>query len=204
MNCPTCKAEIDSDSIYCDQCGAALMRCPQCGQLRKGKFCPACGKPTVALAAAAPADTAPAQAPQPPQQPIQQPVQPAQPPQQPPRPQPYARPTTSPGYGDSPATSVPPATAATRLVCHAMGITLHLQNGAIIGRKTGAYMSQLGACSYLSRSHARLDFDGVRWTITDLGSTNGTTVNGFPCRPSAPFAKGDTVRLGANYDFIAE
>ena len=180
------------------------MRCPQCGQLRKGKFCPACGKPTVALAAAAPADTAPAQAPQPPQQPIQQPVQPAQPPQQPPRPQPYARPTTSPGYGDSPATSVPPATAATRLVCHAMGITLHLQNGAIIGRKTGAYMSQLGACSYLSRSHARLDFDGVRWTITDLGSTNGTTVNGFPCRPSAPFAKGDTVRLGANYDFIAE
>lgn len=80
---------------------------------------------------------------------------------------------------------------------------LDLQNGALIGRTNGNY-PQLSVCDYLSRTHARIDFDGSRWTITDLGSTNGTMVNGFPCRPSAPFGKGDTVRLGAYYDFVVE
>lgn len=93
-----------------------------------------------------------------------------------------------------------------RLSCRAMGIVLPLQNGAIIGRKTGNYIAQLSTLNFISGQHARLDFNGSSWTITDLGSTNGTTVNGMPCYPHQPmpFKTGDLVKVGKTYDFYAE
>lgn len=45
MICPskTCKAKIPDDSLYCDQCGILLKKCPFCNLLGIGKFCGKCG-----------------------------------------------------------------------------------------------------------------------------------------------------------------
>lgn len=48
-----------------------------------------------------------------------------------------------------------------------------------------------------SRRHARISRSASgRWTVTDLGSTNGTFVNGVRVR-SAELRDGDEIRLGA-------
>ncbi|HEY0358798.1 MAG TPA: DUF3662 and FHA domain-containing protein [Mycobacteriales bacterium] len=47
----------------------------------------------------------------------------------------------------------------------------------------------------ISRQHARVDFDGARVVITDLGSTNGTAVNGSRVNAAA-LQPGDTVQIG--------
>ncbi|HEV7755641.1 MAG TPA: DUF3662 and FHA domain-containing protein [Mycobacteriales bacterium] len=47
----------------------------------------------------------------------------------------------------------------------------------------------------ISRQHARVDFDGTRVVITDLGSTNGTAVNGSRINAAA-LQSGDTVQIG--------
>ena len=50
----------------------------------------------------------------------------------------------------------------------------------------------------ISRSHARLAIQKGRLTLTDLGSTNGTQLNGVPCLPGEVFLlqTGDRVKLG--------
>ncbi len=47
----------------------------------------------------------------------------------------------------------------------------------------------------VSRSHARIDFAGGRFVIEDLGSTNGTTLNGEPVSDSKPLTDGDVLSL---------
>ena len=51
----------------------------------------------------------------------------------------------------------------------------------------------------VSRQHARLQKTPQGWMLTDLGSTNGTQVNGRPLMPHEPHAlqAGDRVSLGA-------
>ena len=55
----------------------------------------------------------------------------------------------------------------------------------------------------LSRNHARLDRGSTGWTILDLDSTNGTTVNWVRLEPgeSIPVQEGDVIGLGA-HDYI--
>jgi hypothetical protein len=48
----------------------------------------------------------------------------------------------------------------------------------------------------LSREHARVRFDGKRWTIDDLGSTNGTYVDGVKVEGTASFASPRVFRMG--------
>ena len=55
--CPKCQAEIESDSHFCDQCGAELFVCPKCGTLGKGKRCTRCGEPLVSVRTLASATT---------------------------------------------------------------------------------------------------------------------------------------------------
>ncbi len=47
----------------------------------------------------------------------------------------------------------------------------------------------------VSKNHARISQDGEGWSLADLGSTNGTWVNGERVR-EARLAKGDLVRFG--------
>jgi hypothetical protein len=47
----------------------------------------------------------------------------------------------------------------------------------------------------ISRRHARLDYDGAQVVLTDLGSTNGTTVNGQRVSAVA-LNPGDMIQLG--------
>ncbi|HEV2087412.1 MAG TPA: DUF3662 and FHA domain-containing protein [Cryptosporangiaceae bacterium] len=63
----------------------------------------------------------------------------------------------------------------------------------IIGRGEGAQvrLADVG----ISRQHSRLDFDGTRVVLTDLGSTNGTSVNGNRITAAA-LQHGDVVQLG--------
>ena len=49
--------------------------------------------------------------------------------------------------------------------------------------------------SKVSRHHARIDKRGVGFTIVDLGSTNGTYVNGKRVASSA-LSPGDVIKLG--------
>ena len=47
----------------------------------------------------------------------------------------------------------------------------------------------------VSRSHARIGFAGGRFVLEDLGSTNGTTLNGKPVSAPAALADGDALSL---------
>lgn len=48
----------------------------------------------------------------------------------------------------------------------------------------------------VSRRHARIRVEGERATIRDLGSKNGTLVNGEPVEGDRPLADGDEVQIG--------
>lgn len=161
--CYKCGADIDSDSLFCDQCGAEQYVCPKCHIIGKGpnKRCGMCGSPLV--------------------------------------------PAT--GQQGNNSTQQQGATRmASYLVCQAEQVSIPLMNGAVIGRTAGDYANLLGKCIYISGMHARLTQNGSVWSITDLGSRNGTKVNGVACQPNVPmaFKTGDTIKLGAFYDFIAE
>jgi pSer/pThr/pTyr-binding forkhead associated (FHA) protein len=48
----------------------------------------------------------------------------------------------------------------------------------------------------VSRSHARLNFGPDGWVLTDLGSTNGTRVNGWVVNRPQVVRPGDRVSFG--------
>ncbi len=50
----------------------------------------------------------------------------------------------------------------------------------------------------LSREHARIDFRDGKFVLSDLGSRNGTAVNGSLLSTSQPLNNGDTIELGSN------
>jgi pSer/pThr/pTyr-binding forkhead associated (FHA) protein len=49
----------------------------------------------------------------------------------------------------------------------------------------------------ISRRHAEIRPSRGRWTIEDLGSTNGVVVNGHQIRGAQPLQPGDRVELGS-------
>lgn len=50
--------------------------------------------------------------------------------------------------------------------------------------------------TFVSGEHARLSWNGRGWVLEDLGSTNGTTVNGKKVRRTVTVKPGDTIQLG--------
>lgn len=50
----------------------------------------------------------------------------------------------------------------------------------------------------ISRHHARLVRTGSQWSVTDLGSTNGTYVNGQRVAAATPLRAGDVIDLGGS------
>ena len=193
--CYKCGADIDSDSLFCDQCGAEQYVCPKCHIIGKGpnKRCGMCGSPLVPATGQQGNNSTQ-------QQGEAQPFAAAT--QQQGAAQPFAGAAQQRG-----ATQQQEATRmASYLVCQAEQVSIPLMNGAVIGRTAGDYANLLGKCIYISGMHARLTQNGSVWHITDLGSRNGTKVNGVACQPNVPmaFKTGDTIKLGAFYDFRAE
>ena len=78
-----------------------------------------------------------------------------------------------------------------------------LRASTLIGRPHGQRpvdldVAQLDPGGYVSRNHAAIEATAAGHQITDLGSANGTLVNGRKLRPQRPLrlASGDQIRLG--------
>jgi signal transduction histidine kinase len=76
------------------------------------------------------------------------------------------------------------------------GRTFELVNGEnIIGREGSSVVL---ADKTASRRHARLAYEDERWVLEDLGSGNGTFVNGVRTKAPTPVNRGDQVRCGSS------
>ena len=74
------------------------------------------------------------------------------------------------------------------------GVSIVVRGPVIVGRSPGADIV-IGA-GYVSGRHARFSLMGQNLFVEDLGSTNGTAVNGeFIAAPTA-LRSGDTVNVG--------
>src|SRR3954466_16119414 len=79
---------------------------------------------------------------------------------------------------------------------NATGSNIALENELVIGRSTPG-LGSLGGDSEISRVHARVYHDpSGQLTVEDLGSTNGTFVNGKPTSAPPPLRPGDELRVG--------
>ena len=104
------------------------------------------------------------------------------------------------GYGGGPGFATPPPPARAERVATASLIVdqtnrrFELRNGNnVIGRGTDADLQLLD--QGISRRHVDVQFDGRVATAYDLGSTNGTTVNGHEIS-SQVLRHGDVLRVG--------
>src|SRR3954468_24525467 len=79
---------------------------------------------------------------------------------------------------------------------NAAGQDIPLEQELVIGRSTPG-IGSLGGDSEISRVHARVFRDASgQLTVEDLGSTNGTFVNGDRISAPTPLRPGDEVRVG--------
>lgn len=77
------------------------------------------------------------------------------------------------------------------------GTTFEIAEGSsIVGREEGSALALAGQPS-VSRRHAELMRSGVSVTVKDLGSTNGTFVNGVQIHDGVELKPGDTVQFGS-------
>jgi hypothetical protein len=74
------------------------------------------------------------------------------------------------------------------------GVAYDLSDGAVLGR--GDQVDIQLEDSFASTSHARLVPQGDVVVLEDLGSTNGTYLNGEPLRGPQPLHVGDRIRIG--------
>ncbi len=66
----------------------------------------------------------------------------------------------------------------------------------LIGRSNDCRVS-IGSTTTVSRHHARIVLESGQAMLEDLGSKNGTLLNGAPIDRSAPLQDGDEIRLGS-------
>jgi hypothetical protein len=74
------------------------------------------------------------------------------------------------------------------------GSAYDLSEGALLGRGDGADIRLEDA--FASTRHARLVAEGDVIVLEDLGSTNGTYLNGEPLRGPQPLHIGDRIKIG--------
>ncbi|WP_460604967.1 FhaA domain-containing protein [Jatrophihabitans fulvus] len=105
----------------------------------------------------------------------------------------YGQPYAPPGYGQPPGPP-PQRQAAAMLIVDQSNRRFDLRNGSnVIGRGTDSDLQLLD--QGISRRHVDIQYDGNFATAYDLGSTNGTTVNGHEIS-SQLLRHGDVIRVG--------
>lgn len=91
----------------------------------------------------------------------------------------------------------PPGGSTPRLVVQSTGRSFPLDRPSlIIGRQPGIEITLED--TQASRQHARFDVHGDQITITDLGSANGTRVNGTPITVPTVLRDGDILQIGTS------
>lgn len=74
------------------------------------------------------------------------------------------------------------------------GVKINVNGPVIVGRAPGADI--VIAASYVSGRHARISRLAENLIVEDLGSTNGTTVNGTRVHGATQLEDGDTIGIG--------
>lgn len=147
--------------------------CDQCG--KEFMFCPDCGKPKKGtMCAACGADLIKAEA--------------------------FFGRTSKPAPEASASILQPdtPSQASSGSCLSGEGIVLQLMEGDF-GRRGGIW-PVFSSYQYISGLHGHIGRQGDLWTITDLGSTNGTKVNGKPLAKGVPcpIKAGDTIVIATS------
>jgi hypothetical protein len=104
---------------------------------------------------------------------------------------------TDPGDGSGPAVENDPAgVPPLELRSPEFREPFRVRNGDLLGRTEGRFRDLLADRHEVSGRHASFSFDPRGgWTVTDLGSTNGTAVNGVPVTGSARLRDRDTLLI---------
>jgi serine/threonine protein kinase len=105
---------------------------------------------------------------------------------------------------DEPAATSEPAPASEPTDClrlrvtagNASGSEIQIRDELVIGRQASEE-GQLGQDAEISREHARIGRAGSHFVIEDLGSTNGTFVNGRRITKTEILSPGDRIQVGA-------
>jgi len=167
---------IPDDSAFCDQCGKELKWCPECKRPKRGMECPVCGSdlvPGTKYLSGAKSEP--------------------------------AAPKTGPKVQDQAKAQEPKVQSTAAAVA---GPTALVGNGWRLVLKEGSFgrnggiWPELSSCPYVSGSHGRIEKDQNGWLLIDVGSTNGTFVNGNRIQKEF-LRKGAKVRI-ATLDFIVE
>jgi len=181
---------IPDDSAFCDQCGKELKWCPECKRPKRGTECPVCGNSLIpGRKYLAMLKAGVSVAPQPTVENKPQPQQPQpqsfyQQPQPQPQPSAFNPQPSAPNAGMQPEPTAAARTLPSALV--GAGLRLKLQPGPF-GRRGGIW-PELSAFQFVSGNHGTIAAVPGGWTITDMGSTNGTYINGVPLAAGIPAA----------------
>ena len=209
IQCPNCRAMIPDDSAFCDQCGTELMWCPDCKRPKPNRTreCPVCGSDLVPGRKYLNGTMAQPQ-PVPPQPQQSNPstagaftspqtqffIQPQN--TQPQNVVPQTQPNDGPQRTAISATRAP--VGPTKIIGN--GWSLPLREGPF-GRTSGIY-PEFASCQYISGRHGMFKKTVTGWLVIDIGSTNGTFVNGIRLTTGVetPIRIGDTLTI-ATIDF---
>src|SRR4051795_8253598 len=85
---------------------------------------------------------------------------------------------------------------------NAVGNVIGVEDELVIGR-TASEEGRLGDDEEISRQHARVARAGDGYVVEDLGSMNGTFVNGQRLEGPHQLADGDQIHVGAS-DLVAQ
>lgn len=180
MICPYCKMDIEDDSYFCDQCGQEILICPKCNKTGKGKKCILDGTALVSTRTKVriSADSSTGES-------IS-----------------YGRDQVPPI--EAPSISTP--AIELHLINKNLGLDLKIEDEEIIGRTVGRFAEIFSRFSQVSRQHCQIKFDQKEgWTVTDLGSTNGTKYNNIPLKQGQLQPLADkSFLLIANIEFYVE